>query len=91
MPRGLGGASHGIALDAKSLLGIVNSMGRPSKRDDVISALPGTRNQIAKRLSISAMSVGRWITALSEEGLIYVVTHRVPKCGPKMPVFALKR
>lgn len=67
------------------------NVGRPSLRDAVIASLPGTRGQIAKRLSISAMSAGRWIRALSDEKLIRVVTHKVPKNGPKMPVFALKR
>lgn len=66
-------------------------IGRPSNRAAVLASLPGTRNQIAQRLSISAAAVGRAIKALSDENAIYVVIHRVPKQGPKMPVFALKR
>jgi len=65
--------------------------GRPSRRENVLAVLPGTRNQIAERLSISAAAAGRWVAALLADKLIYVITHRVPKQGPKMPVFALKR
>jgi len=67
------------------------NVGRPSHRAAVLVALPGTRNQIAQRLSISAACVGRLIAGLLSDGAVYVVTHRVPKQGPKMPVFALKR
>jgi len=65
--------------------------GRPSHRENVLAALPGTRNQIAERVSISAAAAGRWVTSLLADEAIYVITHRVPKQGPKMPVFAIKR
>lgn len=65
--------------------------GRPSLRAAVLASLPGTRNQIAQRLAISAAAAGRWIKELTEAEEIYVVTLRVPKQGPKMPVFAIKR
>jgi len=66
-------------------------MGRPSHLEEVASALPGTRNQIAKRVGISAACVGRLLRVLEANRAVYVVTHAVPKCGPKMPVFALRR
>jgi predicted ArsR family transcriptional regulator len=69
----------------------MRSAGRPSHREALLVALPGTRNQIAERLSISAACVGRLIAGLLAEDAVYVVTHRVPKQGPKMPVFAVNR
>jgi ribosomal protein S25 len=66
-------------------------IGRPSHLEAVASALPGTRNQIAKRVGISAACAGRLLRVLDEKKAIYVVTHAVPKQGPKMPIFALKR
>jgi len=65
--------------------------GRPSLRAAVLASLPGTRNQIAQRLSISAAAAGRWVKELAAAEEIYVVTLRVPKQGPKMPVFAVNR
>ena len=70
---------------------IARTRGRPSLREAVLASLPGTRNQIAQRLSISAAAAGRWIKELTEAEEIYVVTLRIPKQGPKMPVFAIKR
>jgi predicted ArsR family transcriptional regulator len=67
------------------------NVGRPSHRQAVIEALPGTRNQLAKRIGISAACVDRLIGALEAEDAIYVVTYAVPTQSPKMPVFALKR
>lgn len=78
----------GLALHGVS---IMPRVGRPSHRENVLAALPGTRNQIAERLSISAAAAGRWVASLLADEAIYIVTHRVPKQGPKMPVFALIR
>ncbi len=63
--------------------------GRPSKRDLVIAALPGTHHQLAKKSDVSISTVGKWIAILRKEGAIHVTGWRRSHRGSKQPVFTL--
>ena len=63
--------------------------GRPSHRDKVLAALPGTINQVAKRSGVSRSTVGKWLLILAAERLVYVSRWVSLRNGP-VPFYRLR-
>lgn len=63
--------------------------GRPSCRDKILVALPGTRTQLAKKSGASSASVGKWVAILRAEGLIRIGGWRRSHMGAKQPILLL--
>lgn len=64
--------------------------GRPSLREKVIAALPGTRAEIEKKSGVSEATVGKWLSILRAEGAVHIGKwRRAVLSGSKRPVFVL--
>lgn len=59
--------------------------GRPSHREKVFNALPGTRAQIARKSGVSTASVGAWLAVFKAEGIAHIARWRVPRIGQRLP------
>lgn len=62
-------------------------VGRPSHRDKVLAALPGTRAQIARKSGVSTASVGTWLAVLKAEGIAHIARWRTPRIGQRLPIY----
>lgn len=64
-------------------------MAKKGYKDYVLSALPGTRQEIRTKTDLGAMTIHRWTTQMHEAGEIHIKGwHRPPK-GQFTPIFAL--
>lgn len=63
--------------------------GRPSLRDKVLAALPGTRSQLERKSGVSEATVGKWLSILRKEGAIHIGGWRRSYRGAKQPIFVL--
>jgi len=63
--------------------------GRPSCRDAVLEALPGTISQVARRSEVSQSSAGKWLAILNEESTVYISRWVRRKNGP-VPFYRLR-
>jgi len=61
--------------------------GRPSHREKVFNALPGTRAQIARKSGVSTASVGAWLAVFKAEGIAHIARWRVPRIGQRIPIY----
>jgi len=62
-------------------------VGRPSHRDKVLAALPGTRAQIARKSGVSTASVGTWLAVFKAEGIAHIARWRTPRIGQRLPIY----
>lgn len=67
----------------------MSKMGRPSLRQKVIDAMPGTRAELTKKAGVGSATVGKWLAILRAEKVVRVGSWRRSRKGAKRPVFVL--
>lgn len=63
--------------------------GRPSLRQAVLAAMPGTRAQLTKKAGVGSATVGKWLAILRAENVVRVAKWKRSKNGAKQPIFEL--
>lgn len=64
-------------------------MAKKGYKDYVLSALPGTRQELRAKTGLGTMTIHRWTSDLHAAGEIHISGWVRPAKGPFSPVFAL--